>query len=68
MKKIRLTEDDLKRIVSSVLVETKHVLDNDDYNDIYFRSLRNYVEDKLDVNLPKNLPMSYLHKKFGKEF
>ena len=43
MKKIRLTEDDLKRIVSSVLVEAKHVLDNDDYNDIYFRSLRNYV-------------------------
>jgi hypothetical protein len=37
MKKIRLTEDDLKRIVSSVLVEAKHVLDNDDYNDIYFR-------------------------------
>jgi hypothetical protein len=68
MKKIRLTEDDLKRIVSSVIVEAKHVLDNDDYNDIYFRSLRNYVEDKLDVNLPKNLPMSYLHKKFGKEF
>lgn len=68
MKKVRLTEDDLKRIVSSVLAEGKHLLDNDDYYDIYFRSLRNYVEDKLNTNLPKNLPMSYLHKKFGTEY
>jgi len=68
MKKIRLTEDDLKRIVSSVLTEAGHSLGSDDFLDIYFRSLRNYVEDKLDINLPKNLPMSYLHNKFGTEF
>ena len=67
MKKFLVTEKDMRNIIS-ILIENVNHFGNDDFKDLFYRTLRRYVEEKYDVNLPKNVSVTYLENKFMKQF
>lgn len=67
MKKFLVTEKDMRNIIS-ILIENVNHFGSDDFKDLFYRTLRRYVEEKYDVNLPKNVSVTYLENKFMKQF
>ena len=67
MKKFLVTEKDMRNIIS-ILIENVNHFGSDDFKDLFYRTLRRYVEEKYDINLPKNVSITYLENKFMKQF